>query len=100
MIIHSIALFLGESVAKKCSRFVLLVWLGLAFVLMQSYTANLSSILTLDQLKPSHPTIDCLIRDKENVGYRDSSFIRDLLRDHLHFDESWLKNYSRMEDYT
>ncbi|KAI4353703.1 hypothetical protein L6164_002634 [Bauhinia variegata] len=66
---------------------------------MQSYTANLSSILTLDQLKPSHPTIDSLIRDKENVGYRHGSFIRDLLRDHLHFDESRLKNYSKMEDY-
>ncbi|KAI4353731.1 hypothetical protein L6164_002662 [Bauhinia variegata] len=99
MIIHSIAVFQGESVAKKCSRFVLLVWLGLAFVLMQSYTANLSSILTLNQLKPSHPTIDSLIRDKEDVGYRHGSFIRDLLRDHLHFDESRLKNYSKMEDY-
>ncbi|KAI4353727.1 hypothetical protein L6164_002658 [Bauhinia variegata] len=99
MTIDSIALFLGESVAKKCSRFVLLVWLGLAFVLMQSYTANLSSILTLDQLKPRYPTIDRLIRDRENVGYRHGSFIRDLLKDHLHFDELRLKNYSKMEDY-
>ncbi|KAI4353746.1 hypothetical protein L6164_002675 [Bauhinia variegata] len=89
----------GESVAKKCSWFVLLVWLGLAFVLMQSYTANLSSILTLDQLKPRYPTIDRLIRDRENVGYRHGSFIRYLLRDHLHFDESRLKNYSKLEDY-
>ncbi|KAI4353729.1 hypothetical protein L6164_002660 [Bauhinia variegata] len=88
-----------ESVAKKCSRLVLLVWLGLAFVLMQSYTANLSSILTLDQLKPSYPTIDSLIRDQENVGYRHGSFIRDFLRDRLHFEESKLKNYSKMEDY-
>ncbi|KAI4353753.1 hypothetical protein L6164_002682 [Bauhinia variegata] len=88
-----------KSVAKKCSRFVLLVWLGLAFVLMQSYTANLSTILTVDQLKPYYLTIESLIRDRANVGYRHGSFIGDLLRDHLHFDESTLKNYSKMENY-
>ncbi|KAI4353714.1 hypothetical protein L6164_002645 [Bauhinia variegata] len=88
-----------ESVAKKCSRFVLLVWLGLAFILMQSYTASLSSILTLDQIKPSYPTIDSLKRDHENVGYRCGSFVRDLLRDHLQFDESRIKNYCKNKDY-
>ncbi|KAI4353691.1 hypothetical protein L6164_002622 [Bauhinia variegata] len=93
------AVFPETSVAKKCSRFVLLVWLGLACLLTQSYTANLSSILTLDQLQPSYPTIQSLIRDQENVGYRHGSFIGDFLRDRLHFDESRLRNYSKMEDY-
>ncbi|XP_028773665.1 glutamate receptor 2.9-like [Neltuma alba] len=37
-----------KSVAKAGSRFVLVLWLMLAFVLMQSYTARLSSILTID----------------------------------------------------
>ncbi|KAI4353752.1 hypothetical protein L6164_002681 [Bauhinia variegata] len=89
----------SESVAKKCSRFVLLVWLALAFIVVQSYTANLSSILTLDQMKPSYPTIDSLIRDQENVGYRHGSFIENLLIDGLHFDKLRLKNFSKMEDY-
>ncbi|KAI4353751.1 hypothetical protein L6164_002680 [Bauhinia variegata] len=89
----------SESVAKKCSRFVLLVWLALAFIVVQSYTANLSSILTLDQMKPSYPTIDSLIRDKENVGYRHGSFIENLLIDGLRFDKLRLKNFSKMEDY-
>ncbi|KAK4404513.1 Glutamate receptor 2.7 [Sesamum angolense] len=38
-------------VSNKWSFFILLVWLFMAFILMQSYTANLSAILTVDQLK-------------------------------------------------
>ncbi|KAI4353038.1 hypothetical protein L6164_002016 [Bauhinia variegata] len=88
-----------ESVAKKCSRFVLLVWLGLAFILMQSYTASLSSILTVDQITPSYPTVDNLKRDQENVGYRDGSFVGDFLKGQLQFDKSRLKTYSTDEEY-
>ncbi|KAL0383207.1 UNVERIFIED_CONTAM: Glutamate receptor 2.8 [Sesamum calycinum] len=38
-------------VSNNWSFFLLVVWLFMAFILMQSYTANLSAILTVDQLK-------------------------------------------------
>ncbi|KAI4353688.1 hypothetical protein L6164_002619 [Bauhinia variegata] len=63
---------------------------------MQSYTASLTSILTLNQIKLAYPTVDTLKRDQENVGYRDVSFLGDFLKDHLQFDESKI---SQIEDY-
>ncbi|QCD80432.1 glutamate receptor [Vigna unguiculata] len=61
-------------VLKSCSRFVLMVWLLLALLLMQSYTANLTSILTLDQLQPSFLNFDpSKLRPYRNIGeYHDA----------------------------
>ena len=91
--------FPGESVAKSCSKFVLVVWLILAFVLMQSYTANLSAILTLDQLQPSYPSVGDLRRNGENIGYPTGSYLSDMLVDKMKFDKSKLKDISNMKDY-
>ncbi|KAI5414886.1 hypothetical protein KIW84_040373 [Lathyrus oleraceus] len=57
-------------VANNCSIFVLMVWLLLAFVLMQSYTANLTSILTIDQLQPSFMDVNDLRNGNHSVGYQ------------------------------
>lgn len=65
---------------------------------MQSYTASLSSILTVDQLKPSYPSVNDLKRNGDNIGYQSGSFIFDMLVN-LHFDKSKLKNISNIEDY-
>ncbi|KAI4335458.1 hypothetical protein L6164_014102 [Bauhinia variegata] len=88
-----------ESVAKNCSKFVLVVWLLLAFVLMQSYTASLSSILTLDQLQPTYPTLNDLKRNGEYVGYPTSSYVLDMMVDSFKFDKSKLKECIGIEDY-
>ncbi|CAJ2649697.1 unnamed protein product [Trifolium pratense] len=86
-------------VAKKCSRFVLMVWLLLAFVLMQSYTANLTSILTVDQIQPSSLTLNDLRKHGYYVGYQNGSFVYHLLVQQLQFDPSMLKAYDNIDDY-
>ncbi|XP_054820760.1 glutamate receptor 2.7-like [Prosopis cineraria] len=89
-----------ESLVKNCSRFVLMLWLILACILMQSYTASLSSILTVDQLQPSYLGFDDLVRDPQiNIGYQRDSFVRDLLVGRLNFDESRLKSFRTIEEY-
>ncbi|KAI4335460.1 hypothetical protein L6164_014104 [Bauhinia variegata] len=88
-----------ESVAKNYSKFVLVVWLMLAFVPMQSYTASLSSILTLDKLQPDYLTINDLKRNGEYVGYPPGSFVRDLIVDSFKFDKSKLKKCDSIEEY-
>ncbi|XP_027333832.1 glutamate receptor 2.8-like [Abrus precatorius] len=88
-----------QVVAKNCSRFVLMVWLLLAFVLMQSYTANLTSILTLDQLRPSFLNVNDLIKGGYYVGYQTGSFVYDLLVQQLKFNPSKLRAYSNISDY-
>ncbi|GAA0140408.1 transmembrane signal receptor [Lithospermum erythrorhizon] len=77
-------------VANNWSRFVLVVWLCMAFVLMQSYTAKLSSIFTVDQLR---------FDQNYNVGYQAGSFVKDLMISTLRFPESKLKPYSSIEEY-
>ncbi|KAK7291903.1 hypothetical protein RIF29_07445 [Crotalaria pallida] len=88
-----------EVVAKNCSRFVLMVWLLLAFVIMQSYTANLTSILTLDQLQPTHVSVDELREGGYYVGYPTESFVYDLLVQRWNFTPSKLRAYDNMTEY-
>ncbi|XP_028773676.1 glutamate receptor 2.9-like [Neltuma alba] len=89
-----------ESLAKNCSRFVLVMWLILVFVLMQSYTACLSSILTVHQLQPRFSS-EYEIRTDPNiyVGCHYGSFIRGLLVDSLKVDSSRVKEYAGIESY-
>ncbi|KAJ7979509.1 Glutamate receptor-like protein [Quillaja saponaria] len=89
-----------ELVAKNCSRFVLVVWLILACVLMQSYTASLSSILTIDRLKPNYLTTNELIRKGYQVGYQNGSFVGEqFLKQRLKFDQTKLKPLDTISDY-
>lgn len=75
-------------VGNKWAKFVLVVWLFMAYILMQSYTANLSSILTVSQLRPSADNPVC-------AGYQTYSFVGDMLNK-MHIKRI---NLTRMEDY-
>ncbi|KAL2338594.1 hypothetical protein Fmac_013040 [Flemingia macrophylla] len=88
-----------QMVVKNCSRFVLMIWLVLAFVLMQSYTANLTSILTLDQLRPSVLNLNDLRKEGHYVGYQAGSFVYGVLVEKFRFDPSNLKPYSSASEY-
>ncbi|KEH26123.1 glutamate receptor 2.8 [Medicago truncatula] len=88
-----------QVVAKNCSRFVLMVWLLLAFVLMQSYTANLTSILTVDQIQPRFLTLNDLKKWGYYVGYQTGSFVYDILVEQLKFDPSKLRGYKNIYSY-
>lgn len=76
-----------------------MVWLLLAFVLMQSYTANLTSILTLDQLQPSFMDVNDLRNGNHSVGYQSGSFVYNLLVQQLKFNPLKLKAYSNISSY-
>lgn len=86
--------------AKTGSRFVLVLWLILAYVLMQSYTACLSSILTVHQLQPTYPNEQDVLSDpKINIGYPGVSFIRGVLINNMKIDSRRLKHYSTVKQY-
>ena len=76
-----------------------MVWLLLALVLMQSYTANLTSILTLDKLRPSFQNVNDLRRGGYYVGYQSGSYVYDVLIDQFKFDPSKLRPYSNITEY-
>ncbi|GKD76436.1 glutamate receptor 2.8-like protein, partial [Tanacetum coccineum] len=87
-----------EKMISNLSRFVVIVWICVVFVLQSSYVASLTSMLTLQQLQPGFTDIYDLMRQGDNVGYKDGSFVKEMLVG-MGFHNSKLKSYSSLEDY-
>ncbi|KAG8372428.1 hypothetical protein BUALT_Bualt12G0065100 [Buddleja alternifolia] len=81
-----------DMVSNNWSILVLVFWLFMAFILMQSYTANLSAILTVDQLQFA-------FSDNYFVGCQDASFMKEFLIEQLHISESRLRSYASVDEY-
>ncbi|CAM8979843.1 unnamed protein product [Rhodiola kirilowii] len=83
-----------DSVVDGRSRFVLVAWYMLMMIILQSYSACLSSILTVQNLKP--PVVNM---NNYYVGYQEGSFVKDFLIQKLQFDKSKLRPYKSMQEY-
>ncbi|CAH8282339.1 unnamed protein product [Eruca vesicaria subsp. sativa] len=86
-----------EKVVSNLARFVVVVWCFVVLVLTQSYTANLTSFLTVQSLQPTATNVKDLINNGESVGYHEGTFVHDFLRD-LNFPESQLKPFASAEE--
>ncbi|KAK4767228.1 hypothetical protein SAY86_014978 [Trapa natans] len=83
------SLFLAhrERIYRNLTRTVIVVWLFMALILTQSYTASLTSMLTVQRLKPNEITMEWLKQHNSKVGCDDSTFL-------CHYLES-VHNFSR-----
>ncbi|XP_024164144.1 glutamate receptor 2.8 [Rosa chinensis] len=70
---------LWEKVVSNSARFVITVWVFVMLIVTQSYTANLSSLLTVQQPQPTVTELNDLLRNGDNVGYSKNSFVREVL---------------------
>ncbi|KAM5548454.1 glutamate receptor 2.8 [Rosa sericea] len=70
---------LWEKVVSNSARFVMTVWVFVMLIVTQSYTANLSSLLTVQQPQPTVTELNDLLRNGDNVGYSKNSFVREVL---------------------
>ncbi|XP_011627843.2 glutamate receptor 2.7 isoform X1 [Amborella trichopoda] len=70
-----------DKITSNLTRFVVILWLFMVLILTSSYTANLASILTVEQLQPTVTDIQTLIKNEDNVGYQGNSFVEDLLKE-------------------
>ncbi|KAL6861895.1 hypothetical protein ACP4OV_017595 [Aristida adscensionis] len=93
-----IATMLGQNISSFRSKVVVVSWCFVVLVLVQSYTASLSSLLTAKRLQPSVTDLDQLRRNGNYVGYQSGSFVQAMLR-RPRFDESRIKVLSTLEDY-
>lgn len=75
------------------------VWLFVALIISQTYTANLASILTVQGMEPTIDNIESLKNSNAIVGYSNVSFVRSYLIDVLNFKGENLKGYSSLQDY-
>ncbi|KAL5842304.1 hypothetical protein ACOSQ3_012907 [Xanthoceras sorbifolium] len=88
-----------ERVVNNWSRFVLIIWVFVVLILTQSYTASLTSMLTVRRLQPRFADLK-EIRDRGYfIGYQKDTFVKELLTKQLKFDDRKLKAYSTEEEY-
>ncbi|KAG4388564.1 hypothetical protein GLYMA_09G197100v4 [Glycine max] len=89
-----------ENTVSTLGRFVLLIWLFVVLIINSSYTASLTSILTVQQLSSPVKGIESLISSKEPIGYLQGSFTRTYLIDEIGIDESRLVPLKTPEETT
>ncbi|KAL3818422.1 hypothetical protein ACJIZ3_004327 [Penstemon smallii] len=85
-----------ERVISNLARFVLIIWFLVVLILTQSYTASLTSMLTVQKLQPTVTDVNDLISNREYVGYKNGSFVYGLLIK-MRFDESNLVAFNSPE---
>ncbi|TVU28845.1 hypothetical protein EJB05_20380, partial [Eragrostis curvula] len=87
-----------ENVQSNLSKFLMVIWVFAVLILTSSYTASLTTLLTVQKLNPSVTDINDLLGNGDYVGYQEGSFIaEELVR--MNFDQSKLRSYSTPEEY-
>ena len=81
---------------SNLARFVMIIWFFVLLILTQSYTASLTSMLTVQKLRPTVTDIKELQAKGEYVGYQQDSFVLEFLK-RMKFDESKFRIYKSSE---
>ncbi|XP_057805577.1 glutamate receptor 2.2-like [Salvia miltiorrhiza] len=89
--------FPGERIEVILICLILVTWALVANLLNSTYTANLSSRLTVANLRGSVANVEQLIAKGDYVGYQDGSFLEAYLIQ-LGFDPAKLKSHTSTED--
>ncbi|XP_024169560.1 glutamate receptor 2.9 [Rosa chinensis] len=87
-----------ERVVSNLARFVVVIWCVVVLILTQSYTASLTSMLTIQQLQPTITDIHLLVKNGHSVGYQEGSFVKAILMKKLWFRDDKIKVYNSTED--
>ena len=80
-------------------RFVLIIWLFVVLIINSSYTASLTSILTVQQLTSRIESIDTLKASNERIGVQEGSFAWKYLVNELNIAEPRLYKLKNMQEY-
>ncbi|KAL7201217.1 hypothetical protein ACSBR1_033010 [Camellia fascicularis] len=80
-----------ERLFSNLSRFVVIVWLFVVLILSSSYTATLTSLLTVQQIQ--------LASNRDYIGYKGQSYLQGVIVKNLNFTDSRLRIYSSPEEY-
>ncbi|WVZ61450.1 hypothetical protein U9M48_011319 [Paspalum notatum var. saurae] len=81
-----------ENTVSTLGRFVLLIWLFVVLIINSSYTASLTSILTVQQLSTGAiQGLDSLLASNDPIGYQVGSFARSYMMEELGVPPSRLR---------
>ncbi|WCJ28567.1 glutamate receptor 2 [Euphorbia peplus] len=88
-----------ENTVSTLGRFVLIIWLFVVLIINSSYTASLTSILTVQQLSSPIKSIESLVTTSEKIGYQVGSFAENYLNEELNVAKSRLVALGSPEEY-
>jgi glutamate receptor, ionotropic, plant len=89
----------GQNTVSALGRFVLIIWLFVVLIINSSYTASLTSILTVQQLATGITSLDNLISSALPIGYQAGKFTRSYLIEELNVAESRLVPLNTIQEY-
>ncbi|XP_052301896.1 glutamate receptor 2.8 isoform X10 [Populus trichocarpa] len=89
----------GPKLHSNLSRMSGVVWLFVALIITQTYTANLTSMLTVQRLEPIIPSVEELLNSNAMVGYCTGSYMERYLAEVLKFKSQNLKHFRSAENY-
>nr|GEU68152.1 glutamate receptor 3.6-like [Tanacetum cinerariifolium] len=88
-----------QNMLSTLGRIILILWLFVVLIISSSYTASLTSILTVQKLSSPIEGINSLMLSKDPIGYQQSSFVRNYLVEELGISETRLIPLNLPEDY-
>ncbi|KAL6214173.1 hypothetical protein ACLB2K_013611 [Fragaria x ananassa] len=88
-----------ENTVSLLGRMVLIIWLFIVLIINSSYTASLTSMLTIQQLSSPITGIDTLISSTESIGFQVGSFAQNYLIEELNIPNSRLVPLGSPEEY-
>ncbi|XP_074333325.1 glutamate receptor 3.6 isoform X1 [Apium graveolens] len=88
-----------ENTVSTLGRFILVIWLFVVLIINSSYTASLTSILTVEKLSSPIKGIQTLVMSDDPIGYQQGSFSRNYLINQLGINESRLKPLTTPDQY-
>ncbi|URE21657.1 hypothetical protein MUK42_11669 [Musa troglodytarum] len=91
----SLSCITEEKVTSNLTRVVVIIWVFVVLILTSSYTASLTSMLTVQQLHPTVTNLHDLIRNGEYIGYMGDPSMLHL----LNIDKSKLRRYESPDEY-
>ncbi|KAM0850299.1 hypothetical protein ACQ4PT_053152 [Festuca glaucescens] len=87
-----------EKLESNLSRFVVIIWVFVVLILTSSYTASLTSMLTVQKLLPRVTDVRELQRRGDFIGYQEGSFVKSSLLE-MGFAEDRMRGYNTEEEY-
>ncbi|WOL16855.1 hypothetical protein Cni_G25643 [Canna indica] len=88
-----------ENTISTMGRVVLIIWLFVVLIIQSSYTASLTSILTVQHISPPFKGIDSLIASDEPIGFQVGSFAENYLVEELGISRSRLRALGTPKEY-
>lgn len=88
-----------ESMKTTLGKILLLIWLFVVLIIQASYTASLTSILTLQQLSTPIRGVESLRSTSYPIGYQVGSFAESYMVEELQIPRSRLKALGSPEEY-